>query len=733
MRRTGNQVARLVTGRLTAWLVIVLGLAGAAALIALAPEARNTDDATAGLPDSVQSTIAAERQQQLPSGELNPALVVYSRPGGTLTSADLEAITAQGPELAEIALGGRVSPPQPAPDGAAAIVAVPLSGDATGEETVADVERIRQTVRADLPAGVVAQVTGGAGFVADLNSAFAGADVRLLATTAAVVAVLLLITYRSPLLWIVPLVVVALADRATVALIAIASQVTDLPFNASTAGIVSVLVFGAGTDYALLLIARYREELRRTPDRRAAMRAAWRGAGPAIAASAATVILALLTLLLANVGGTQAIGLGGAIGIATALLFGLVVLPAALVVFPRGLFWPLVPRVDADEPDRKQPGRGWRRIGLATARRPIWVTLGSVLVLAGLSLGTTTTGFGLSQADTFRTEAESVDGLKTISASYPAGVVSPVVVMTTPEAADAVAETVQDVAGVSEVRPGERTADIAELSVVIAAAPDTAESYQTIRDLRAAVVADDPGAVVGGSVATNLDARNTSIRDLTLISPLILAVVLLVLVILLRALVAPLVLIGTVILSFFAALGAGSLLFSYVLDFPALDYQVPLLSFLFLVALGVDYNIFLVSRAREETPALGTRAAIVEALAVTGGVITSAGVLLAAVFTVLGVLPVIVLTEIGVIVGVGVLLDTLLVRTVLVPALVTLLGDRFWWPGRLARTRAPSAPSNRSVATPMRARKMSDVTGLSEDEAEDEAAEPQPDPRRARA
>ena len=282
--------------------------------------------------------------------------------------------------------------------------------------------------------------------------------------------------------------------------------------------------------------------------------------------------------------------------------------------------------------------------------------------------------------------------------------------------------------GVAEVRPGEQTEELAQLDVVITAEPDTAESYQTIRDLRAAVVADDPNAVVGGAVAANLDARDTSVRDLKVISPLILAVVLLVLIILLRALVAPLVLILTVILSFFAALGAGSLLFTYVFGFPALDYQVPLLSFLFLVALGVDYNIFLVSRAREETVTLGTRKGIIEALAVTGGVITSAGILLAAVFTVLGVLPVIVLTEIGVIVGLGVLLDTLLVRTVLVPALVTLLGDRFWWPGRLARTAGSIDPEPRHAAT---AALVGADNEPEDPETEAEAAEPQPIPRRA--
>ncbi len=303
-------MARLVTGRLTAWLVIVVALAGAGALIALAPDIRNTDDPTAGLPADAQSTVVAERQQDLPSGELNPALVVYSRPGGTLSPADLEAIAAQGPALGEIALGGRVSPPQPSADAAAAIVAVPLSGDASGEETVAAVEEIRTIARTDLPDGVIAQVTGGAGFVADINSAFDGADIRLLATTAVVVAVLLLITYRSPILWVVPLAVVGLADRVTVSLVAIASQVTDLPFDASTSGIVSVLVFGAGTDYALLLIARYREELRRTPDRPGRHARGLAGAAPAIAASAGTVILALLTLLLRGPGAPSASGPG---------------------------------------------------------------------------------------------------------------------------------------------------------------------------------------------------------------------------------------------------------------------------------------------------------------------------------------------------------------------------------------------------------------------------------------
>jgi putative drug exporter of the RND superfamily len=692
VRRLAAGIAQFVSGRRTAWVILVLAVVVGGAVIAFSGAGQTTDDRTAGLPDSAQSTRVAELQRQLPSGQLNPALVVYSRTdAAALSPGDLAAIAEQAPALRNVALDGRVSPLQASPNGQAALVVVPLSASVSSAETVESVELIRSIVKSDLPPGVIAQVTGGAGFTADLNSAFEGADARLLITTAAVVAVLLLITYRSPILWLVPLAVVGLADQVTASLIKITSRNVDLPFDASTSGIVSVLVFGAGTDYALLLIARYREELRRESDRRLAMRLAWLGAAPSIAASGVTVILALLTLLLAQSGGSRAIGLGGAIGIAVAMICGLLLLPAALVVCPRGIFWPLVPKVD--EVAVRQEGRRWRRIGAATERRPWPIIIGSVLLLVGLSAGIATTGFGLSQAETFRTEAESVDGLRTISTSFPAGVVSPVVIMTNPTDSEAVAARAEAVPGVSEVRLGERTASVAELTVVMTAEPDTAESYATVQDLRAAAVEADPNAVVGGPVATNLDARDASIRDLKIISPLILAVVMGVLVVLLRALVAPVVLILTVILSFFAALGAGSLVFRHVLDYPALDYQVPLFCFLFLVALGVDYNIFLVSRAKEETAVYGTHEGINRALAVTGGVITSAGILLAAVFTVLAVLPVIVLTEIGIIVGLGVLLDTLLVRTVLVPALVHLLGNRFWAPGPLSRPRPRHAVS----------------------------------------
>ena len=342
MTRVLEGFARWVSGRVIAWVLIVVAVLGSAAAMALSPEGRTTDAPTAGLPDSAQSTQVAELQQQLPSGQLNPAVVVYSRPGG-LSEADLAFIAAQAATLQTVALDGQVTPPQPAPTGEAALVVVQLSGTAPAEETVESVKQIRELVRADLPAGLTAEVTGGAGFTADLNLAFEGADYRLLLTTAIVVAVLLLITYRSPILWLIPLTVVALADQLTATLLKITSELTDLPFNASTSGIVSVLVFGAGTDYALLLIARYREELRRahSAGRHAAGVDGCRSGHRGLECDRD---LGVAHLAAGPDRSSRAIGVGGAIGIATALIFGLLVLPAALVVCPRGIFWPLVPR-----------------------------------------------------------------------------------------------------------------------------------------------------------------------------------------------------------------------------------------------------------------------------------------------------------------------------------------------------------------------------------------------------
>jgi RND superfamily putative drug exporter len=454
-------------------------------------------------------------------------------------------------------------------------------------------------------------------------------------------------------------------------------------------GIVSVLVFGAGTDYALLLISRYREELGRTPDRRRAMVDALRGVAPAVVASAGTVILALLTLLFAVLTSNRTLGISAAIGVAVALLFGLVVLPAALVCVPRGIFWPFVPKAG----DGERAGL-WAAVGRGVARRPVAVLALAIVALGALSAGLVRTDIGLAQTEQFRTEVESVDGQEALGRHFPAGASQPVTVIADASAVDSVTAAAKRVDGVADVGRVERSTDgrLVKLSVEPSAATGTPAADRTVRDLREALGA---GALVGGAPAADLDKREATLRDTRLIAPLILAVVLIVLIALLRAVVAPVLILLTVVATYAASLGAATLLLTSVFDFPALDATAPLLSFLFLVALGVDYNIFLVTRAREETRDTGdTRAGMVRGLAATGAVITSAGVLLAAVFAVLGVLPVIVLTQIGVIVGIGVLLDTLLVRTVVVPAIALVLGDRFWWPARPAvRDEEPAGPS----------------------------------------
>jgi RND superfamily putative drug exporter len=664
-----------------AWATLLLALLLGGLVFGFAGTTETDNDPTSSLPSSAESTRVAELQKQLPSGRTNPALIVVAKDGQPLTDADLVTVKDLGqPILSE--------------DRKAALVTVVLPATGDADATIEAVKELRAKVSEDLPAGVTAQVTGGAGFSADLSNSFSGANTKLLIVTVVVVTILLLVTYRSPILWVVPLFVVGFADQLAAKVIAILSQHTDLAVNGSTTGIVTVLVFGAGTDYALLLISRYREELHRYESRFEAMAKALRGAGPAIAASAGTVILALLTLILASLKSNVALGVTAAAGVAIAAVFALLVLPAALVICGRGLFWPFIPRVGQAGPE---DGKGlWAKVGRGVVRRPVAVTLVSAVVLGLLSLGGLGTKVGLSQAEQFRVEAESVQGLETLSKYFPAGAAGPAVILTEPAKADQVLATVTGTQGVAQARIAERTDSQVSISAVLQAAPDTAEAFQTIRDLRENL---DGEAMVGGTVATALDTRDAARRDLVVIVPVILAVVFLVLVALLRAIVAPVLLMVTVVVSFVASLGAGSWLFRNVFDYPALDNSVPLFSFLFLVALGVDYNIFLVTRAKEEAATRGTKDGMVHALAVTGAVITSAGILLAAVFAVLGVLPVVTLTQIGVIVGIGVLLDTLLVRTVLVPALATLTGDRFWWPGR-PQAVADTAAGEAGKATP---------------------------------
>ncbi|MEH0934953.1 MMPL family transporter [Micromonospora psammae] len=694
---------RVARSRLAAWLTVVAAIVVGAAVFGLPKPDNPAPVSSTGLSVQWQSTQVERLQDQLPSSEVQPAVVVVSRADrGALTEADRATLAGASGELSRFAVGGRVSPPQVSPDGTVALVAVPLS-TAGGQQAVTDsVAQVRDSLAA-LPDGLTVEVTGAPAFTADLTKVFEGADVTLLVVTAAVVALLLLITYRSPFLWIVPLVVVAATEQLTLrAVDTIVPAVGIHLQEGAVTGIASVLVFGAATDYALLLIARYREELHREEDRFAAMRAAVRRTAEPILASGFTVVLGVLTLLLSEQETNRALAVACATGVVFAMLSALFVLPAVLVIFGRGLFWPFVPRVGG----AVREGRLWGRLGAAVVRRPAPVAVLATLLLAGLALGGLGIRTGLSETGQFRVEPEAVAGAETLARAFPAGTTQPVAVLTSPSAVAAVTRAATAVPGVASARPGTAGAAVAQVDVVLTAEPGTTASDRTVEALRDAVAAvpdsappaapgaDAPrGALVGGTVAATYDSDEANAEDQRLILPIILLLVGAVLVLLLRGLLAPLLLVLTVIASFFASLGAAWLLFAHVLGFPALDSGVLLLAFVFLVALGVDYNIFLVTRAREDARRTGTRDGMLSALRVTGGVITSAGVLLAAVFAVLGVLPLITLTQIGIIVCIGVLLDTLLVRTVLVPALAFMLGDRFWWPGRIARETAAAPPA----------------------------------------
>ncbi|MFF0342728.1 MMPL family transporter [Kribbella sp. NPDC004875] len=669
----------LPSSRLVAVIFVLLGLAVAAvALLTPKPEAATPRSAT-GLSSSVESAQVERLRDKLPgAADETSALIVFNRADG----AALDAAQQAGIRERATALGVRV-PVQVSEERtvALAILTLPAGDD---DQTSKQVDKLRGDLE-DLPSGVQAAVTGPAAFTTDLVRVFDGADTNLIMVTAIVVAILLLITYRSPGLVLVPLVVVGLTEQTTTGLSEQVLARLGLPGGGQVSGIASVLVFGAATDYALLLIARYREQLRRNDDALVALQTAVRRVAEPILASGGTVIGALALLLLASTETLQGIAVSCIIGIAFAMISGLVVLPSALALFGRRIFWPFVPRVG----DRASEGKLWGRLGTAVLKRPALVLVASLIVLSGLAIGGLGARTGLAQNEQFRVEPEAVKGAKVLAQAFPAGSTDPVVIVGPAAAADEIARVARSVDGVAQVNPDRKSDDIVSYNVVLSSEPGSAKSFDSVRGLRSALDVVDGGSVlVGGGPAETLDVDKADQRDRLLIIPLILLLVGAVLVAVLRSVLAPVLLLLTVIASFFASFGASWLLFDHLLGFPALDGSVFLLSFLFLVALGVDYNIFLTTRAREEAATAGTRDGMLTALRVTGGVITSAGLLLAAVFAVLGVLPLITLTQVGVIVCVGVLLDTLLVRTVVVPALAFLLGDRFWWPGRAARSAA---------------------------------------------
>ncbi len=652
------------------------------------------NDNAAFLPDSAESTRVTELLRGFDTERSLPVILLWESEDGPVDQAALGEIgqrldEAVGLAEAADATTGAASPPLPAEDGEAVQAVVPVRPD-LGDDLGILIEELRALPDVE---GTTYYVTGPGGLFADFANGFAGIDGLLLLAAFGVVLLILIVVYRSPVL---PLLVIGTAGLALSASVAVAYVLADqgwITVNGQSQGIASILVVGAATDYGLLLVARFREELRREEDRFAAMRTALRRSWEPIVASGATVILGVLCLLLSDLSSNRGLGPISAVSILLAMVAALTFLPAALVLLGRAAFWPFQPRYGDEQPH----GRGWQRVAASVGRRP-----GRVLAisLAGLALAAafapTFDARGISTTDAIRGGSEATVGQEALARHFEAGSASPAVVVTPEDDWPAVAEAAAGVDGIASVAPftGQQGGPpapgaapvvvdgLVRLDATLTEAPDSAAALDVVADLRTAVRAADADALVGSSSASTLDARDTGARDLAVIVPSVLLVVGIVLAVLLRALVAPVVLVASVALSVASTVGISALVFDHVLGFPSSDPGVLLIGFVFLVALGVDYNIFLMSRAREESAAAGTRTGIARALAVTGGVITSAGLVLAATFGTLAVLPLLILNQLAFIVGFGVLLDTFVVRSLLVPAAVHLLGERTWWPGR---------------------------------------------------
>ncbi|HWJ42378.1 MAG TPA: MMPL family transporter [Solirubrobacterales bacterium] len=807
------------------WFFAIFVAVGIADLPGKFEEAEN-NEATSYLPGDAESTAALSATEELQNGEIAPAVIVFRRESG-LTPGDFKTIEETVGRMASkpfrgliadgetAAAGGKpaepdrefdqarastegtvctgpttVVPGQPADftpfvgpvcsqDGKAAIVTAYINAEGEGERIVDPVKFWRDQIDEEA-GGLETKITGGAGFSADAIEVFEGINGTLLLAAVSLVIFLLIVIYRSPIFLFVPLISVIFAEMLSRS---IGYGVSELgvTINGQSSSIMSVLVLGAGTDYALLLVARYREELHRTADKYEAMRTALESAGPAIFASALTVIAALLCLMLAKVNGTSGLGPIAAIGIACAALSMLTLLPALLTIFGRRAFWPFVPHTPDTAPRAEAVSDGarrrivegsgfpaflqvvlaclvvlillplvllnwvlrilsgrripslivgpldravftpyemrrhrlektkdethgvWARIGRRVAAGPQRVMAGSIVLLLIFCAGFAFFSTDLTSEDSYRTEVESVEGQHLLDRSFPSGATAPTDVIVPPSGS--VAAVKQAVAGVDGVEAVSGAVAQGSPGTLIQATlepnPYSTEAFELIDPIREAAHEADPGTLVGGPSAIEADVRDAAGWDSTVIPPIILLVVFLILIGLLRAVAAPLVLIGTVILSFLAALGVGYFFFDVVFGFPGSDPSLPLFAFVFLVALGVDYNIFLVARAREETEKHGSEQGMLRALAVTGGVITSAGIVLAGTFSVLAVLPLTFLTELGFVVAFGVLLDTFLVRSVLVPAAALTLGDRFWWPSSLshAKDETPEQPPAPTAAS----------------------------------
>jgi RND superfamily putative drug exporter len=678
-----SRLVAIVCGRRSKYAVVAFWVLMVVALGSLAGKLQGAEknDSSAYLPSSAESTQELNEQNLFQSQNLNPALVVYVRDTG-VTAADMRKAEADARYFASLpAVDGRVAAPVVSSDHKAieTVVGADLgyNSDLSGF-----VSNLKSTaIKGD--AGLTVYVGGPAASAADELKIFKGIDSTLLFATLAVVIVLLLLTYRSPVLWLLPIMSAGVALTVAEAVIYLLTQHANLTVNGQSEGILVVLVIGASTDYALLLIARYREELRRHADKHQAMAVALRRAGPAIIASGLTVVAGMLCLLAAESNDISGLGPVAAVGIGVGLIAMITLLPALLVIFGRWLFWPARPGYGSAEPTRRGV---WSRVGKAISHRPRTVWLVTVIVLGASAAGMVGFKFGtLTTAESFRGTQPSITAQQVLAKYFPAGSGEPVQVISTAASAGRVRTALADTPGIASVSAPETKDGLSFLQATMTIPPDSPAAYTLVDRVRTAVRAI-PGAdaKVGGETAINMDVESAAAHDRDLLIPLILGVVLIILCLLLRAIVAPLILIATVVLSFGAALGLSSLLFKHAFGFAGADTSVPLFVFVFLVALGIDYNIFLMTRVREESARLGTRRGALAGLAATGGVITSAGLVLAGTFAMLGTLPLVEFTEIGVAVALGVLLDTIVVRSVLVTALTLDIGRHIWWPSALA-------------------------------------------------
>src|SRR5918992_759749 len=651
------------------WLVVFLGLNAANIFERYSDAEKNrTVDYYPEKADSIQ---LLERIEEFPSGERFLAVAVYQRDGG-LTADDRAAIAEDRRQLQDVATQGRVPPPVVSRDGTTALNVVPFKTTGESEVVTREVDGVRDAIRG-APAGVQTEVTGSAGFAADAIDVFESINGTLLLATGTLVLILLILIYRSPVFWLIPFFAVVVAEVGSRGLGYLLTEL-GVTVTGQTSAILTVLVFGAGTDYALLIVARYREELRRQEDKHAAVATAMRTAGPAIVASAATVMAALLCLSFAQVNGTAGLALIGAMAIGLAMLVMCTLLPALLAICGRRAFWPFVPHYGDEGADATHGV--WRRIAERVGARPRRVWVGTSAVLAALCIGLVLLSTNLTTGNQFRDEESSTRGQDLVARAFPAGANAPnTVIVPNPLVAGDVRQALlaePDVAAVGSVetgRPGAR------FDLTLAIDPYSREAFGRIPELRdAAERAGGEDVLIGGPPAAGHHPRDSAKRGKFVIVPLVPLVGFLVLAGLLRALFLPLLLIATVVLSFFAAMGVGAFFFEFVFDFPGVDPSLPLWAFVFLVALGVDYNIFLMARVREEAQRYGTRPGMLRGLAVTGGVITSAGIVLAGTFSVLASLPLVFLTEIGFVIA---------------------FGPKVWWPSTLAASmerRLPEAP-----------------------------------------